>query len=302
MKKYIVTTSIYPPSKALRLYSEMQDWQLIVVGDLKTPHDQYNTLNCLYLHPEEQKSKYPELSDNLGWCNIQRRNIGFVEAYNLGADIVATVDDDNIPYSDWGSNIAVGREIEVDLYESENGFFDPLSVTETKSLWHRGYPIQLVSTKNQIESLGKYKRKVLVQADFWDGDPDVDAIARITQKPEVKYRFKENFGSDQLAPFNSQNTFISRDLFPHYSVLPHVGRMDDIWGGYIAQHHFPRSVIYGPASVYQERNDQDLVTNMEDEIFGYRTTLKLLEDISNYENYLPEKTRDFLEVYRDCFR
>jgi hypothetical protein len=45
--------------------------------------------------------------------SIQRRNVGFVFAYNEGADIIATVDDDNIPYDNWGDNVLVGQEVEV---------------------------------------------------------------------------------------------------------------------------------------------------------------------------------------------
>ena len=74
----------------------------------------------------------------------QRRNIGFIEAYNLGADVIATVDDDNIPYENWGQNLYVGLETECDHYEAENGVFDPLSVTNSNFLWHRGYPVELI--------------------------------------------------------------------------------------------------------------------------------------------------------------
>lgn len=36
MKKVIVTTTINPPTKAIRLFEAMTDWELVVVGDLKT--------------------------------------------------------------------------------------------------------------------------------------------------------------------------------------------------------------------------------------------------------------------------
>ena len=51
--------------------------------------------------------------------NIQRSNFGFLWAHDMGADIIATIDDDNIPYDSWGKNIAVGREIEVDYYDCD---------------------------------------------------------------------------------------------------------------------------------------------------------------------------------------
>jgi hypothetical protein len=36
-------------------------------------------------------------------------------------------------------------------------------------------------------------------------------------------------------------------------------------------------------------------------VIGYRNTYKLLNDLSNYENYLPEKTKEFWDVYKKQF-
>lgn len=297
MKKFIVTTTINSPTKATRKFAGFEDWQLIVVGDLKTPHEEYEALDCIYLHPEEQESRYKALSDAIGWRCIPRRNLGFVHAYMLGADIMATVDDDNIPYDDWGQNLYVGQEVDVDLWEAKNGYFDPLSVTNRSELWHRGYPCEHIATKNQVDYLGKEKRKVMVQADLWDGDPDIDAICRLSMQPVVKFDHYSPYGSKQLSPFNSQNTFVAREAIPKYMVIPHVGRMDDIWGAYALQQHFPQSVIYNRASVYQERNEQDLVKNLEDEVIGYRNTLAFLE--GRYQ--LPERAAEAYRIYQASF-
>lgn len=302
MKRYIVTTTINPPTKATRAFAEMSDWTLIVVGDTKTPHHEYEKLNCIYLHPSLQEEKYKDLSDAIGWKSIQRRNIGFVEAYNLGADIVATVDDDNIPYASWGKNLLVGKEIDCDLYQPVKDVFDPLSVTNSNHVWHRGYPIEYVPYRKEVEFLGKTRRRVLIQADLWDGDPDIDAIARLAMKPIVKFsEITEPYCSNKISPFNSQNTFLAREVIPFYSVLPHIGRMDDIWGSYIVQLRFPNSVIYNRASVYQSRNPQDLITNLEKEIIGYRKTLNLLKDLKNFRHHLPPETVRFLDVYSESF-
>lgn len=307
MKKIIVTTTINEPTEATLKFCEKKDWSFIIVGDTKTPHASYEELearfqNVTYLHPDVQEEKYKQLSDAIGWKSIQRRNIGFVEAYALGADVVATVDDDNIPYESWGENLYLGKEIEVDLYEPETDVFDPLSITRNNHVWHRGYPIELLQTRHRVDFKGRKKMTPLVQADLWDGDPDIDAIARLTFKPVVEYNdVLRPYASNTISPFNSQNTFISREVLPYYAVLPHVGRMDDIWGGYILQKYFPNSVVYAPASVYQDRNVQDLITNLEKEILGYRTNLTLIRDLDNYESYLPEETRTFYEIYRKQF-
>jgi len=303
VKKYIVTTTINPPTLATIKYSRMEDWTLIVVGDKKTPHVEYERLNCIYLSPEEQEKKYPDLSEAIGWNSIQRRNIGFVEAYNLGAEIVATVDDDNIPYDDWGKNVVVGQTVEIDFYKTDLGVFDPLSATEHTDIWHRGYPIELVPLRDAITYGGKLKRRVLVQADLWDGDPDIDAMARLSMKPIVKFdKIQAPYGSTSISPFNSQNTFLAREVIPYYSVLPYVGRMDDIWGSYILQHYFPNSVVYNKASVYQDRNVQDLITNLEKEIIGYRYTSELIRGLGAWQDIVPKEALNYWYAYRELFQ
>jgi hypothetical protein len=310
MKKFIVTTTINPVTEATLKFASIadeKDFTFVIVGDTKTPHGMYEQLvsvckNVIYLSPEKQSELYPELSEIIGWKTIQRRNIGFVYAYQNGADIVATVDDDNIPYSSWGDNIMVGKEIEVDEYENMScPYFDAISTTEHNDLWHRGFPIEYLQVKNNIEYKGKTRITPLVQAEFWDGDPDIDAICRLSKKPIIKFRPFEPFTTKQLSPFNSQNTFIHRSVLKYYSVFPYIGRMDDIWGSYVMQYHSPNSVIYTQSSVYQARNPQDLVKNLENEIIGYRGTLPLLEDLHNYRGLLPDKTIEYFDIYQKYF-
>ena len=310
MKKSIVTTTINKPTEATLKFCEISNrdnWEFIIVGDTKTPHSDYLELqkkykNVIYLSPEKQAELYPELSEIIGWKTIQRRNIGFVYAYKNGSDIIATVDDDNIPYDNWGTNIYVGKTIDVDLYEPELDVFDPLSITKDNYIWHRGYPIEYLQKRHRVEYKGKIKRKVLIQADLWDGDPDIDAMARLTYKPIVKYSdITEPYCSTKISPFNSQNTFLAREVIPFYSVLPFIGRMDDIWGSYILQYYFPDSVIYAKASVYQDRNVQDLITNLEKEIIGYRDTLKVIKNLSNFEEIIPNNVLKYYNLYKKQF-
>ncbi|WP_018970652.1 hypothetical protein [Rubritalea marina] len=310
--KFIVTTTINSPTEATLKYCEivnkLKDWTLLVVGDTKTPHAEYEELNrkysnVLYLSPDTQESIFPELSETIGWCTIQRRNIGFVYAYSAEAELIATVDDDNIPYDHWGQGLLIGQEIEYDCYEcSSSPYFDPLSITEHNQVWHRGYPIEYVPTRLQVEYKGKRKRTCLVQANLWDGDPDIDAMARLTHKPIVRFDpLLQPYGSSQIAPFNSQNTLLAREVIPYYAVLPFVGRMDDIWGAYILQSYFPDSVIYAKATVYQDRNVQDLITNLEAEVMGYRKTLDFLKLGQKFEDLMPEATKKFWKLYRQHY-
>lgn len=308
----IATTTINRPTLATRKFAEITETLpntcLVIAGDTKTPHGEYIALedefpNVKYLHPLEQKQLYPELSEIVGWKTIERRNFAYLYAYKNGCDILASVDDDNIPYDFWGQDIKVGQDVEYDCYISKRSeYFDPLSITKDNHLWHRGYPIEHLQTRHEVEYKGKQIKKCLVQANLWDGDPDIDAMARLIYKPCVKYsEIISPYGSTQKSPFNSQNTFIAREAMPYFAMIPFVGRMDDIWASYILQHYFPNSVIYDKATVYQDRNVQDLVTNLEAEVIGYRNTLPLIEAKENFTNYFTKEMINFWETWQSYF-
>jgi hypothetical protein len=309
--KFIVTTTINHPTEATLKYLEKKDWNMVIVGDLKTPHQDYFDLekrysNLHYMHPDEQEKNYPELSSIIGWNKIGRRTLGFCYAYTAypaAAELIATVDDDNIPYDNWGKDIYIGRETECDCWDSRTLYaIDPLEVTNHKDIWHRGYPLELIKDKSNIEYKGKKKITPLIQANLWDCDPDIDAICRLTKKPIVKFDDIGPFCFNKISPFNSQNTMIAREALPYYFLPPMLGRMDDIWGGYILQNQFKDSLVYAKATVYQNRNEHDVVKDLEDEIIGYRNTKKFIKDnMSLDQDFIPEKNRAFCKAYRKFF-
>ena len=299
MPNFIVSTSIYEPTEATVKFCQKAGWQFIMVSDKKTPVDSYRELeknysNFRFFSCEEQELKYPELSSAIGWNSIDRRNIGYIEALRSGAEIIATVDDDNIPYESWGENLLVGKKVEVDFYTTDQDFFDPLSVRNTP-VWHRGYPIQCMSKRGDYAYRGKKKVFVHVQADLWDGDPDIDAIAREMYKPNIKFEDFSPYCTDKLTPFNSQNTFLHKSIFPNYMCIPHIGRMDDIWGGYLLQMLQKTNIVYCPASVYQQRNPHEFMIDFNGELIGYTDTLNFK---NNWESTLPPKAKSAYDQYR----
>lgn len=306
MKKAIVTTTINPPTEALKKFIKIartDDWHLFIVSDLKTPHEAYadiiTAVDCVtYLTPDDQREISNELSDLIGWNCIQRRNFGLIAAYRWGADIIATVDDDNIPYEGWGKHCKVNREIDISTYRVDAPVFDPLS-PYLPHIWHRGFPIQMLDDR-RIKPPTMTKRHVLVQADFWDGSPDVDAICRITLNPLVEFpKMMIPMGSNKLTPFNSQNTFLSRDIFPTYFLFPHIGRMDDIWAAYVTQFEFPDSVVFCKASVYQDRNPHDLTKDLEAELIGYKHNAEFVVSSKDWQKFLPDAAIKAYDVYKE---
>ena len=66
--KAIVTTTIYSVSEAVKKFATFNDWNLYIVGDTKTPHQEYidfekEHTNVKYLSPEYQDTNYKEISD-----------------------------------------------------------------------------------------------------------------------------------------------------------------------------------------------------------------------------------------------
>jgi hypothetical protein len=304
MKKVIVTTTINPPTTAIESFQAMPDWELVVIGDKKTPRD-YSLSRGIYVTAEETEKYDPALSDAVGWNCIQRRIFGLLWAHDMKADIVAVVDDDNIPLPGWGENLLVGKEIEVNYYETDLPAFDPVGATNHSHLWHRGYPLQLLP-KRRYDKKSRKKVKVDVQADFWNGDPDIDAICRMEHAPECKFDPAVfPMASNKLSPFNSQNTFLRGALLKDYFLFPHVGRMDDIWAAYYVQAKGFR-VVYDKASVYQQRNIHDLVRDMKQEYIGYENNLQIVEGLAREPesilNYLPGRSVWAFELYRRHFQ
>ncbi|MCP4381604.1 MAG: hypothetical protein GY798_09350, partial [Hyphomicrobiales bacterium] len=185
-------------------------------------------------------------------------------------------------------------------YHAPNGCFDPIGATEHRHLWHRGYPLQLLRSRDYSQSTPK-PVQVDVQADFWDGDPDVDAICRMEHGPDVRFDPTSfPFSSTSVSPFNSQNTILSRDAVSHFPMLPGIGRMDDIWAAYHLQ-WLGFSVAYGPATVRQNRNPHDLTQNFNDEVFGYQHTASLIAAINSgtyrTEDFWPDRAQRTHEAY-----
>lgn len=303
MKKVIITTTINPPTEAVLKFDAMEGWDLVVIGDRKTPSD-YKLKRGTYVTPQEQESYDKALSDAIGWNCIQRRSFGMLWAHDMGADVVALIDDDNIPTTGWGEDLIVGSAAEVNYYETDLPAFDPVGATNHSEIWHRGYPLQLLP-KRDYSIKSKRTIEVDVQADFWNGDPDIDAICRMEHAPECK--FDDSLfplAGNKLAPFNSQNTFMRGECLKDYFLFPHIGRMDDIWAAYYLEAKGYK-VAFAKASVYQERNPHDLTVDMRAEYLGYENNLKLVEALAEDPEailqFLPGRAAWAFELYRRHF-
>lgn len=316
MIKVIITTTIHPVLPAINMFDALEGWELIVVGDRKTPSS-YQLKRGTFLDYRYQAAEYPELCEIMGPDSVDRgRNIGFIEAWRRGADVIATIDDDNIPLFNWGNDIVVNQEVESNhfIMPANVPVFDPLWPTAERVLWHRGFPLQLLQSRRESRLMGNKKINCKVQANLWNGDPDIDAICRFAYNPKDivfdvtngRGGFSGYWSCDRFSPFNTQNTMISGKYIKDYISIPFIGRMDDIWGAYLFEHHNPESVVYGEPTVFSDRSPHDTTDDMKLEILGYLKTLEFCQRLDRggekeaFE-LLPARSVEAIHAYRECF-
>ena len=288
---YIATTTINSPTKALKTFAKNKNCKLIVALDKKSK--KFKLKNSIILSTKSQEKKWPKLSKLIGWNCIARRNFAILEAYERGAEIIGLIDDDNIPYANWFTNIYVNKTLKCNEIKINKPIFDPVGYTNHSNLWHRGMPLEYVNGR-KYSKLKKINIKPDVQANFWNGDPDIDAVCRMVLKPECS--FKKNkfpFFSKKISVFNSQNTLISRKVVKDYFLFPHIGRMEDIWASFYVTSKKYR-VVYNEPTVYQKRNAHNLLRDFKDEYLGYANSSILVENLKknpeNIYNFLPKKS------------
>jgi len=296
---YLATTTINKPTEALKKFAKNKNCKLIVALDKNSKN--FKLSGSIVLSTKYQERRWPKLSKLIGWNCIQRRNFAILEAFERGAKIIALIDDDNIPYNFWYENIFVNRKIKASKITTNKKVFDPVGYTNYKSLWHRGYPLEMINNR-KYKNLGKKFINPDVQASFWNGDPDIDAIARIIFNPICNFKKKYfPFFSNIISPFNSQNTLISRNTVKDYFLFPHIGRMDDIWASYYLTSK-KYKVLYSSPTVFQKRNIHSYMNDFKMELIGYKNNLKLVESLynnsENIYNFLPKKSAKAFDEWK----
>ena len=91
-------------------------------------------------------------------------------------------------------------------------------------------------------------------------------------------------GGGAWCPFNSQNTTWWADAFPLMYLPAHCSfRMTDIWRGFVAQRiawENGWSILFHEPTVWQDRNEHNLMRDFEDEIPGYLLNRKIAEKLA----------------------
>lgn len=313
MRIALISTTIHVPEVLTRYRELGPDVSFIVAGDRKTPHREAREIvegrgNGLYLSDTDQEKLGYRSSDVIGWNQVSRRNIALLEAISQGFDVVVTVDDDNIPATDDYFDIyaqLLGEPFSGLSIGSNAGWLNAGEFLEP-AVYHRGFPYEFRHRDLRYEVQPVSELRVGIAAGLWLGDPDIDAMERLTNRPNVTSMNALAQGGFAVrpgtwAPFNSQNTACVGELAPLMMVLVGVGRFDDIFASYIAQRiawAAGYALHFGPPIVYQERNEQSLWRNLRDELYGMERGLEVVDAIGAAEVAGDNILEDLRAVYR----
>lgn len=324
----LITTTINVP-KVLELYSAYgPQVKMFIAGDKKTPDEAIdfcdslggvNTEDAIYIGWGRQSKLGYECSELIGWNCIQRRNIALLEALKWGADIIVSIDDDNIPLSpsyfqflEWtlGSHVATDDSPVAAWQAKFNGpqvrgvanWFDVGQLLDPVAP-HRGFPVG-VNPDFKVSSV--VNARVGVAAGICLGDPDISAVTRIANHPTV-HRVSELLQHGVVVDpgtwtvFNSQNTAFVRELAPAMFMMPGVGRYDDIYASLLTQRIMREHdyvVRFGKPFVWQDRNPHNLVADLRAEIDGMAKVQLFAEHLARIEFAEPTvlgKVSEFFE-------
>jgi hypothetical protein len=315
-EKWIVVTSINMPTDSIKILSKIENFQLIVVGDITTPND-WSYPNVIFLSINDQIEYYSSLANVIPTRCYCRKIFGYLYAIQHGAKYIYDTDDDNSPIVDINhhfiyDNCSHGLIANIKSYDknsnekNEYNVINPYAHFGQSSIWPRGYPLNRIKEKNDNMFSLSNRKTSIIQQGVVNGDPDVDAIYRLINSHEKQEKFNIEFDflapsiqlpSNLFSPFNSQNTLFHYDAF--WSLyLPHsvTFRITDIWRGYWCQPLLwliNSTLEFHAATAYQYRNPHSYLKDFKEEDDLYKKTDELLEVLHQWkcnEN----------KVFKDC--
>lgn len=181
------------------------------------------------------------------------------------------------------------------VVDAPAGAYNPLPHFGQSSMWPRGYPLDKIGSP-QPRTYYKYKMKTPpIQQGVVNGDPDVDAIYRLTRK-HVGMRINVTFDKNApavvlpegaLTSYNCQNTLLHYDAFWSMFLPPsRTFRVLDIWRAYWAQRLMwlvGQRLMYIPPSAFQFRSPHDFMDDYDKEKQLYDDTGKLVEYLLKWQ-------------------
>jgi len=256
----------------------------IVIGDIKSPKS-FSLNRCDYYSIERQQTLSFELSENLPFNHYARKNLGYLIAMSRGAEKIIETDDDNLPLE----NFWINRKKRVNAHLLTNkGWVNVYKYFTEAHVWPRGFALENI--KDALPVLeDQISVECPIQQGLADENPDVDAIYRFTLPLPITFNKAENIalGTNSFCPFNSQNTTWFKEAFPLLYLPSYCSfRMTDIWRSFVSQRiawtcKWP--ILFHQSTVWQERNDHNLMNDFRDEISGYNNNAQIFNSLKKLE-------------------
>jgi hypothetical protein len=298
-KQFIIITSIFEPTKAVKRFAKLKNYELVVVGDKKSPKNWFCE-NVTYLSVEDQLSLKLPINETLPYNHYCRKMVGYLYAMKRGAEIIIDTDDDNIPYENWNFPSYEG---EFETVEKEAGFVNIYKEFTPNKIWPRGLPLKDILKEQDLKKETCYS-KIGVWQGLADGDPDVDAIYRLTSNELCNFDKRNPIVLEKgtICPYNSQNTAIIKDFFALLYLPSFVTfRFTDILRGIVAQPILwakEYRLGFTEATVVQERNEHDFMRDFESEIPMYLHIEKTFEIANNTADSKLSVEENLLAIYK----
>ena len=282
-----MVTTINHPTRAIRDIARLvPEWNLLVVGDRKTPKD-WKCEGVRYLSVDEQVELGFSLSHVAPYNHYVRKNIGYLFAIEKGANVVLETDDDNIPFDWYPGDIAEVLEARL---VNKQGWENIYTHFSKSRIWPRGFPLELIneSLRSPSALANREEHRCPIQQYLADENPDVDAVFRMTTEGDQYFQGEDVvIGRGTWCPFNSQNTLWMADAFP-YLYLPCTAtfRMTDIWRSFIAQvcvYAANGKIAFRKPSMFQKRNEHSLIRDFADEVSGYLNNAAIMAMLSDLD-------------------
>ncbi|MCO5233761.1 MAG: STELLO glycosyltransferase family protein [Chitinophagales bacterium] len=286
-KKSLVITSIAPSTmESLHTYTnecKKRGLDFILIGDTKSPAD-FHIDECDFWSVDRQLTLSSEFAKICPTRHYARKNIGYIIAMQRGTDEIVETDDDNYPREEfWKEHNKV-----VNAKDIRNlGWVNVYKYFADSFIWPRGLPLE--ELQKPLPELDTFKDKDItcpIQQGLADENPDVDAVFRLAFPLPLNFKKIGNIalGDNAWCPFNSQNTYWYKEAFPLLYLPSYCSfRMTDIWRSYVAQRISWAngwSVLFHDATVWQERNEHNLMKDFEDEIPGYLNNVKICQGLA----------------------
>jgi hypothetical protein len=324
----LVLTTIFDPiildvyRRNFERYGHLDDIDVIVIPDRKTPPAALET--CARMARQGLKVTCPTLDEQetylrraglpagfIPYDSDNRRNIGYLMAWERQSEFLVSIDDDNFCLEDgdyFGTHedAFFGGQPQL-IAQTESRFLNicDLLQTGTSRVYARGYPY-FARHKNAEFRTYRGFADVMINAGLWLQDPDVDAITWLGLRPHV-HSFKNRslvLDSATWSPVNSQNTALRRELIPAYYFIRMgdpvsggtIGRYGDIFSGYFAlacAKHLGGTARFGTPIADHRRNSHNYLNDATAEL----PAIVLLEDLLAWLTEAPLSGSTGLEAY-----